>query len=273
MIDPVRLGAQDRAAVLGDAVADAGVLEAAGDARERRVAVGVLDGEQRPLEADAGAEQLPGRRAVARVERVAPADLPAVDPDQLGELVEHALHREVRLVDAEAAHRAARRVVRVDGRRLDVDVLDPVRAAGVARRALEHLVADARVGAGVADDAGPHGEEVAVRVAGRRVVEPHRVALGVEAQALLAREREEHGPLRPDGEQRGVALDVQVLLGAERAARGHLGDAHALGGNVEELRDLPAVVPDALPLRVDPQRLVGRRAPRAPPPARGRRAR
>ena len=49
------------------------------------------------------------------VERVAPADLPAVDADLLGEQVEHALDREVRLVDAEAAHRAARRVVRVDG--------------------------------------------------------------------------------------------------------------------------------------------------------------
>ena len=117
------------------------------------LAVRVLDGAQRALQADARAEQLPGRRAVARIERVAPADLPAVDPDELGERVEHALHREVRLVDAEAAHRAAGWVVRVDRGRLDVDVVDLVRAAGVARCALEHLVADARVGARVADDA------------------------------------------------------------------------------------------------------------------------
>ena len=41
--------------------------------------VGVLDGEERALEADAWAEQLAGRGAVSDVEGVAPADLPAVD--------------------------------------------------------------------------------------------------------------------------------------------------------------------------------------------------
>ena len=270
---PVGLGPQDHAAVLGDAVPDAGVLQAAGDPRERRVAVGVLDGEEGALEPDAGAEQLAGRRAVAGVEGVAPADLPAVDPDELGERVQHALHREVRLVDAEAAHRAAGRVVRVDGGRLDVDVVDAVGAAGMARCALEHLVADARVRARVADDARPDGEQAAVRVAGGGVVEPHGVALRVEAQALLAGEGEEHRPSGSDGEQRGVALDVQVLLGPEGAARGHLRDAHALVGNGEELRDLPAVVPDC-PGPASRRAACRRpRARRAPPRARETRAR
>ena len=88
--------------------------------------------------------------------------------------------------DAEAAHRAAGRVVRVDGAGLDVDVRDLVRAAGVAGGALEHLVADARVRAGVADDARAHGEQLPLRVAAHRVVDGHRVALGVEAEALRA---------------------------------------------------------------------------------------
>ncbi len=62
---PVRLRPQDRATVLGDAVADPGVLHAAGDAGVARVAVGVLDREQRLLQADAGPEQLAGAEAVA----------------------------------------------------------------------------------------------------------------------------------------------------------------------------------------------------------------
>ncbi len=72
--------------------------------------------------------------------------------------------------------------------------------------------------------------------------------LGVEADALLARQRHAHGPARHAGEQRGVALDVHVLLAAERAAGGHLGDAHAFHWGSEEAGDLLPVPPNALPL-------------------------
>ena len=218
MTAPSASGRRIDAPALGDAVADAGVLVAAGDPGVTRAAIGVADGEQRLLEPDAGAELLARAGAVADVERVAPAHLPAVDPDALGEHVEHALHREVRLVDAEAAHRAARRVVRVDRCRLDVDVRNPVGAARVARRALEHLVADARVGAGVADDPRAHRGQMPVGVAADGVVQPHRVPLGVEAEALLPREREPHRPAGGEREQSRMPLDVQVLLGAEGAA-------------------------------------------------------
>ncbi len=47
-------------------------------------------------------------------------------PDLLGEPVEDALHGEGGLVGAETAHGAARRVVGVDGARLDRDVGHPV---------------------------------------------------------------------------------------------------------------------------------------------------
>ena len=48
-----------------------------------------------------------------------------------------------------------------------------------------------------------------------------------------------------------MALDVQVLLRAERPAGGDLGHADLLLGHAEEGRDLTAVVPDALALGVD----------------------
>ena len=47
----------------------------------------------------------------------------------------------------------------------------------------------------------------------------------MEAEALRARQREQHRPPGHVGQQRGVALDVQVLLGAERAAVRDLGHA------------------------------------------------
>ena len=71
---------------------------------------------------------------VAHLERVPPADLPGVDADLLGQHVDAALHGEGRLVGAEAAHRAAGRIVGVDRDRLDVDVRHLVRPARVTGR-------------------------------------------------------------------------------------------------------------------------------------------
>ena len=124
----------------------------------------------------------------------------------------------------------------------------------MADGALDHLVADARVRAGVADDPRANGEQLALLVAAHRVVEPHRVALGVEAEALPARQGEEHGPPGAEREQGGVALDVEVLLGPESPARRHVGHADAVLGQAEERGDLAAVVPDALSLREDLER-------------------
>ncbi len=121
----------------------------------------------------------------------------------------------------------------------------------MADRPLDHLVADACVGAGVGDDAGPDREQLAVVVAADGVVEPHRVTLRVEAEALPARQRQEHGALRPLREQSSMALDIEVLFRAEGATRRHVRDAHALFREPQERRDLAAVVPDALALRVD----------------------
>ncbi len=69
-----------------------------------------------------------------------------------------------------------------------------------------------------------------------------------------------------------MALHVDVLLGAERAAGRDLRHAHPLLGTREERGDLAPVVPDALALGEDAQRRRPR-ARRAPPPAPGTRAR
>ena len=185
------------------------------------------------------------------LERVAPAHLPAVEAAGLGQDVEHALDGEVGLVGPEAAHGAGRRVVGVDGARLDVDVGHAVGAAGMAGGALQDLAADAGVGAVVADHACPDGQQVAVGVAADRVVHPERMALDVEAEALGAAEREQHGPPGGPGQERRLALDVEVLLAAEGATGRDLADEDVLRLEAQERGDLAPVVPGALALRHD----------------------
>ena len=91
------------------------------------------------VEADLGAaaavvHDLAGAPHVAGVDHVALADLPTVDADQLGEPIEHALHRELRLVGAEATERAADRVVGAHGDRSNVDRRHVVRRRWRDRR-------------------------------------------------------------------------------------------------------------------------------------------
>jgi len=77
------------------------------------------------------------------------------------------------------------------------------------------------------------------------------MALRVDAHRLLAREDEPHGPPRGAREQRRLRLDGHVLLAAEGAAVRDEDDVNFLLGQAEEPGDLPPVVEDPLPLRVE----------------------
>ena len=68
------------------------------------------------------------RQRVAGLDRVQQPQLDRVDAERGGQQVHLRLGGEARLHGAEAAHRAARRVVRVDRRGLDQRVVDAVRA-------------------------------------------------------------------------------------------------------------------------------------------------
>src|SRR5205814_278867 len=141
--------------------------------------------------------------------------LPAVETDLLREEVEAALDREGGLVRAEAAHRAAGRVVRVRGDGLDVDGRDLIRPAGVAGGALEDLRAHGGVGARVADHARLERGERPRGVTTQGEVHLDGVALRVDADRLLAVEREADRAPALLGEERRLRLDRHVLLAAE----------------------------------------------------------
>ena len=147
-------------------------------------------------------------------------------------------------------------VVGAGGDRLHVDGRHVVRPGGVAGGPLEHLHPDRGVGAGVADGAHPDRGEHAVGVAAGPVLETDRVALGVHAEALLARQRALHRAVEQPGGERGLRLVAHVLLAAERPAVGHQLDDDPVGGDVEHAADVVAVVPHALAAGVDVQRAL-----------------
>ncbi len=194
-------------------------------------------------------DPLAGRQDVAGRERVPEAELDRVDLERDGELVHLRLGREARLHGAEAAHRAAGRVVRVDAGRLEQSVRDRVRPARERRRVRCHGGRARRVRAAVEED--PHADADEAPVAVRPVLgpDPRRVTVHVPDERLLARVDHLHRPARVQREQRAVDLHREVLAAAERAADAGEVDPHLLGLEVEARRDLVAV--DVQPLRRD----------------------
>ena len=206
---------------------------------------------------------LPGRERVARPERVQQPQLDRVDLERGGELVHLRLVREAALDGAEAAHRAAGRVVRVDAGRLDQRVLDLVRADSEGGRVRADGRARRGVGAAVEQD--PRADVDELAVAGRAVLHPDlgRVPVDVADERLLARVDDLHRPVGVQREHRAVDLHREVLAPAEGAADPGEVDPHLLLLEPEAGRDLVAV--DVQPLRrhvdVDAALAVGHREP------------
>ena len=108
-------------------------------------------------------------------------------PNCVGQHVHVALDGKGRLRHAKAAERAAGRVVGVHGVAVDLGVGHDVGAGGVRGGARHHLLAQAGIGAAVAVQLGFDGRERAVAARAGLDADQRGVALGVEAQALLAR--------------------------------------------------------------------------------------
>ena len=154
-------------------------------------------------------------------DHVAAANLPTVDPHLLGQPIERAFHRELRLVRAEAAERTTHRVVRAGRDRVDVDVRNAIRTAGVSGRAFEHLRTDRRIRAAVTDHARPECGETTIGVTARVVLHTNRVTFGVHEQRLLPGERALDRLLQEPRGERRVRLVAHVLFAAEGPTIGH----------------------------------------------------
>ncbi len=191
-----------------------------------------------------------GKR-VARPEDVAFPDVVSVDPDAFSQQIHHAFDAERGLVRAESSHRAAWRVVRVYSGRLHVDVRDPVHAARMARRTLEHLHADGRVGTRIAQDADPDTLQLPRVVGAHGVVKRDRVPLGMDPHRLLAREDGLDRLPQEHGGKRSLGLDGEVFFATEGASVGDELYVDAVDLNPQNACNLLLVVMNSLALRVN----------------------
>ena len=156
---------------------------------------------------------------------------------------------EAGLHGAEAAHRAARRVVRVDGRRLDQRVRRLVRADRERRGVRRDRGRRRRVGAAVEQDLHAHVDEPPLARRAMLAPDARRMPVHVAGERLLAVVDDLHGAVRVQREQRAVHLHREVLAAAERAADAAEVDPHLLQRQAEARCDLRAV--DVQPLRRD----------------------
>ncbi len=274
----VALGEAD--VLVGDRVSDAahhaltmgGVGDPAGQVPQ--VAGTVPLGERHRLQAlqqlghrGRAVHDLPGWRLVAHADRVAAAQLDRVQPELRGQLVHLGLVAERRLHRAETAHRAARRVVRVDAVAVDVHVRHHVRADPHGPGVADHGRGAGGVRPAVQVDLGPDVDQPAV--AGRAVLEAHarRVAVHVPVERLLPVVDHLHRLAGVQGQHARVHVHGQVLTPAERAADAGQHEPDLLRWQPQRRADLPLV--DVQPLgghvQVHPALAVRHREPRLGP--------
>ena len=145
-------------------------------------------------------------------------DVPAVHAHLFGQDVHHAFHGELRLVAAEAAHRAAVGVVRVapPWTRRPRSPRDTGRTCGTRRAARTwRSSCDSRRRRPRSASARPQ-PPLGIGAHGER--DRHRMALDVVLGGLLAREHRLHRPAQQVRRHRRLRLDRQLFLRAERAA-------------------------------------------------------
>ena len=203
------------------AVPYAGALDATTDPGISRILVDVLHSFERlPQAAGALSHNLPGGERITRLKNVPLSNVITVHANTLRQNAHHSFYREVRLIAPESPHRAARWVVRIDGFGLNVHVGHAIRTAGVTRRAQQTLAAGTCITAGIAHDAGAHGEQMALGIGSDCVMQNHRMAFDVMLRGLFSRENSLHRPLQQICCQCCLRLDGKFVFGAERAAAG-----------------------------------------------------
>lgn len=122
---------QGTASIIGDADAQATVLEAAGNARVGTRLVGLLDGFQTFCQAAALVDNLAVGQDIPGPDHIEITEIPRVHAAFVCQEVEVALHGITGLSDPEAPEGAGDHIVGVDGLARNIDILEIVGSPGV----------------------------------------------------------------------------------------------------------------------------------------------
>ena len=214
----------------------------------------VFDGQQRFFQRRAFVGDLSVGEHAARLDGIAETNLPWRDANLARQQIQIALHGEAGLRDAKPAESARRNVVGVNGAAFDIDVVNLIGPRGVRASALQHRAAQRGVRAGIGHQAHAHGSQLTVFVASGGAIDFHGMALGMDAQAFVAAQRELHRPPTMPGQKRRVMLHRHIFLAAKSSADKFTDDAHLFARDAEHAHNLAMIVVDALSCRVDRQR-------------------
>ena len=193
------------------------------------------------LEAHAVREDLACHGRLAGAERVEDAEFERVDLQAKRELVVELLLRDRALRHAEAAKGAGGHEMRVDRARHRPIMRHAIGAGGMHRHAVGDCRSPRGVGARVEIGGEVHRRETPVAGRADPRDDPRGMALGRRHDRFAARIDHAHRPIEPPGGDRDEGLDRQIELRAEAAADRRRNDAHLLGRDAEDLRDVVAI--------------------------------
>ena len=179
-----------------------------------------------------------GERLAVAEEVVAP-EVDGIAAEPVGGDVEERLERPRELRHAEAAKRAARRGVRVDGGTAEIDVRHAIGAGRRVGRLLDDARPDVGVGPDVVLRVAVHGGERAVATEADAHGDPGATAAH-RLKRLRGRGRQPHGTAGRVRQRGGQRFQLRVGLAAEPAAEVRDDDADARQRDVEHLGQLDA---------------------------------
>jgi len=234
-----------------DAHAHAGVLHGAGQAH---IFIGVYVGLhrlQRLRKAGGFVHDLTVGQLLSRTNGIPVADLPGGDAHDVRHFIEQRLNTETGLGHAETPEGTGGRIVGIVGPAVDLKVLIVVGTRRMGTGPLQYGTAQRGIGAGIGNDLRRHALNDAVFVAADGKLHLHRMALGVDQDALRPGQLDLDGPLGKISDQGGMVLDRHVLLAAEAAAHQAVADLHQLRGKAQHPHDLVLGIVGTLVRRED----------------------
>ena len=187
-------------------------------------------------------QHLTGGRHGARTVGIEDADVDGVHVERLGQCVHLTLMGHGHLRHAESAEGARHGIVGIVEGSVHPDVGDLIGAGRMDGGAGDDRGAIGGIGAGIAQQRGLHGQDLAVLGGAGLIVHLHGVALGGDHGGLLPAAHHLDRAVGIVGEQGRMALDRDIQLAAEPAAGGHLHRADPVVGEVQHGRHLAPVI-------------------------------
>ncbi len=217
----------------GGCVESFGLGERRAPARSQRLETG--------LEAEPVFHDLPRHGRLARLQRVEDAELEPIEAEPDREFIVKLLLRQRALRHAEAAEGAGRDEMGMHRSSNGAIVRHAIGAGGVHRHAIGDRRSPGRIGAGVEVGGKIHPNQTAIAARANPRSYPRGMALGRRHHRFRTRVDHADGAVQLPGRERDKRLNGKIEFCAETAADSGRQNAHLLGRDAQNFRDVVAI--------------------------------